>query len=497
MGLGDTYTPWQIVQAMLRAGFPAAELRNGLAISTAESGRRSIKSRTDPNSWGPWQINLSPDAHGSRLTRDQANDLQESTNYAYSLWRAQGWRPWSVYTGGQYQAYLDIPIEPSPGQNQGDERAILARGPQAQALGLGGPSMPTMSLEQAKFIVRNGFMLFPKVSIPGYYEPPTFGLPGLTNSVDSLRTRAEAFISAATEAEIQQKADSILRQLSSSQRTMVTGVSAQTEGGLTAQYDQIERDEAEARRQASTRTAFGLQPTAAPAAPTPEEELTGIVPPPGRRTPGQIISQARSTGDWDSALEELLDMYDDVELLDPTGVDKAINYVLDQIEAKSGIGATNIPYGSTKAGFEASLAVQQGGLDEQRRANIEQEKQSIRAELARLQAGRASQELGARTQLAGSTLPPGTPFVPGYEPGGAASKLFGGYGAPFTPVVPGQVNVSLSPTEGENALMRALAAMGMGTSMGTPGAPTVTQAMPYSPQVAQELAAQAARGPRY
>ena len=146
----------------------------------------------------------------------------------------------------------------------------------------------------------------------------------------------------------------------------------------------------------------------------------------------------------------------------------------------------------------ASEAVAQDQLRAfvERIERMEQEKQAIRTALAGLQARRGEAALGARTQLAGSTLPPGTPFVPGYEPGGAASKLFGGYGAPFTPVQPGQVNVSLAPTEGENALARALAGMSGAPGAGAPGAPTLGQAVPYSPQIASELALQAARGPR-
>lgn len=107
-----------LYNSVIRAGGTPTEARYLAAIAMAESGGRSVKSSVDPNSWGPWQINL--DAH-PQYTVEQAMDPQIAATIALSLARARGsFNDWSMYTNGGYEQYLggdmditDIP--PGPG----------------------------------------------------------------------------------------------------------------------------------------------------------------------------------------------------------------------------------------------------------------------------------------------------------------------------------------------------------------------------------------------
>jgi len=535
VGLGDTYTPSQLAAAMRKAGFPESVISTGVAISFAESGIRGVKSRTDPNSWGPWQINR--DVHN--ISIEAANDLQKSTNYAYKLWKASGWDPWSAYTAGSYQPYLNLPIEGDtlvrtegrPVRFTYSPRQVIRTGQTAQQLGLapGVPAMPNppepfsapFNLDQAKEIIRRAYMLYPEL-MGMTVQPRSTGMEaveagrtggqlnlGFGISSEARRAQAELFINSSSDEAILRMANHAMVNVAPRERLTLSA-------DITPFYNQQEQQQ---KQQAEAEQA--RQSTAG---------ITGYIPQPIEPDPLEGIDPVTATGLYDIMSEVVWDDPDDIFLTmgeiaqwwrdNPDADPIAVSSVLDALgkahaeSIKMQIGTTS-QYTSSKDAFDRTMAenrrqfditsgisqgqldVSRGGLDEQKRANVEQEKQSIRAELARLQAGRASQELGARTALAGSTLPPGTPYVPGYEPGGAASKLFGGYGAPFTPVVPGQVDVSLQPTEGENVLARALAAMSSGGGAGLPGAPTVGQAQPYSTQIAQELATQAMRGPRY
>jgi hypothetical protein len=115
------YTQQQIAAAMRKAGFPKSAIPIGTAVVMAESGGQSIKSSVDPNSWGPWQINL--DAHN--ISREQANNLQSATNYAYQLYQQQGWQPWSAYTSGAYQKFLGGGA-PMPNPEEGPDTSYEA-----------------------------------------------------------------------------------------------------------------------------------------------------------------------------------------------------------------------------------------------------------------------------------------------------------------------------------------------------------------------------------
>jgi len=122
-----TYTPAQVADAMRRAGFPESEIATGVAVATAESGRRSEATnrgtaKTPEYSVGPWQINLN--AHGKAITEDAARDLDTATAYAYRLWKSSGWQPWGVYTAGTYRQYLAATPEPG---SEGPAQKVLAR----------------------------------------------------------------------------------------------------------------------------------------------------------------------------------------------------------------------------------------------------------------------------------------------------------------------------------------------------------------------------------
>lgn len=366
------------------------------------------------------------------------------------------------------------------------------------------PFEAPFTVDQAKEIIRRAYMLYPDKVGAG-------GIPGLVGTmpapggiaVDARRAQAEKTIASLNEDQLLQLADQIMVMSSPKERPTLSA-------GITDFYNQQEQRQKQEAEAAAVRNQFfpGSQP---PAEPDPFEGLDPVTAI-GLR---EIIDQV----DWTDPTDIALAMAEVGQWIIDNPGDEGAYAFLDALskahsEAIKSVTGTQTQYTSTKEAFDRTLAenrrqfgitsgisqgqldVSRGGLEETKRTNVEQEKQSIRAELARLQARRGEAELTARTNLAGSTLPPGTPFVPGYEPGGAAAKLFGGYGAPFTPVQPGQVNVSLAPTEAEHALARALAGMSGGPAMGSPGAPALGQAVPYSPQIANELALQAVRGPR-
>jgi hypothetical protein len=103
---------------MRNAGFPESAIQTGLAVSYGESGWSSGNCNlADANggSYGLWQIN-GIHFYAGGTSKACAFDPQCATNYAYGLWKSQGWNPWGAYTDGRYLQYMGG--APPPGTAQ-------------------------------------------------------------------------------------------------------------------------------------------------------------------------------------------------------------------------------------------------------------------------------------------------------------------------------------------------------------------------------------------
>ncbi len=169
------FSPSQIAAAMRKAGFPEEEIPTGVAIVMAESGGKAIKSNVDPNSWGPWQINL--DAHKD-ISRTQANSLQSATNYAKKLYDASGWGPWTAYTLGTYRQYLNGQ-SPQTGANIGNPRLGTMPGDESLPPMEGGGNQDFWSWIGKAFDFINPFDNQPAKAVP---KTPEQDIPTLTQN---------------------------------------------------------------------------------------------------------------------------------------------------------------------------------------------------------------------------------------------------------------------------------------------------------------------------
>ncbi len=90
-----------------------ADAEVAIAIARAESGLRTeavgdMSLAFNDNgtikgmSCGAFQIRVL----GNRPTCEQLQDLDTNVRYAYGMFKAQGWSPWSVYHSGRYLAFL-------------------------------------------------------------------------------------------------------------------------------------------------------------------------------------------------------------------------------------------------------------------------------------------------------------------------------------------------------------------------------------------------------
>src|ERR1700687_5533663 len=120
--MAQTYTPQQVADAMRAAGFPDSSIPTGVAVATAEAGRRTVRSNVDPTPWGVWQINLDfwgkPNNLNTGISQGCALDLTCSTQAAYQISRGgTNWGPWSAFTSGSYLNFLNLmpSSSPSPG----------------------------------------------------------------------------------------------------------------------------------------------------------------------------------------------------------------------------------------------------------------------------------------------------------------------------------------------------------------------------------------------
>jgi Lysozyme like domain len=117
-GLGapvSVLSPAQIQQLAANAGFSGDDLNTAVAIALAESFPSGNPNSYNPEtsagapagkgSYGLWQIYLAahPEFAGQNLF-----DPQTNANAAYSVYlKAGGFSPWTTYTSGAYQQYLN------------------------------------------------------------------------------------------------------------------------------------------------------------------------------------------------------------------------------------------------------------------------------------------------------------------------------------------------------------------------------------------------------
>lgn len=117
-GLGGL-DPTTIQAYAATAGFTGNDLATAVAIALAESGGNpsavgdtSLAPANGP-SIGLWQINIGSRANPQYASANLA-DPQTNANAAFALYSARGFQPWSTYTNGAYQAFLNaVPSSPA------------------------------------------------------------------------------------------------------------------------------------------------------------------------------------------------------------------------------------------------------------------------------------------------------------------------------------------------------------------------------------------------
>lgn len=98
------------------AGFTGANIDVAVAVALAESGGNPYAhngdSSTGDDSYGLWQINMigsmGPDRRKRFNLSSNADLYDPETNarVAHSLWKSNGWSPWTTYTSGKYKKYM-------------------------------------------------------------------------------------------------------------------------------------------------------------------------------------------------------------------------------------------------------------------------------------------------------------------------------------------------------------------------------------------------------
>ncbi|MDQ3816096.1 MAG: hypothetical protein M3362_00210 [Acidobacteriota bacterium] len=85
-----------------------------LAISQAENGSRKCDRASKPNKngtidYGVFQINSVHLKKGWKLS--ELKDCYKNVDYAYEIYKASGWNPWSTYKNGAYKKFLQLSLK--------------------------------------------------------------------------------------------------------------------------------------------------------------------------------------------------------------------------------------------------------------------------------------------------------------------------------------------------------------------------------------------------
>lgn len=84
--------------------------QTAIAVAKAESGLRpdahNYNPATGDNSYGIFQINLYGSLANSRPAPNKLVDYKFNVEYAYNMWKSQGWTPWGAYTNGSYLNHM-------------------------------------------------------------------------------------------------------------------------------------------------------------------------------------------------------------------------------------------------------------------------------------------------------------------------------------------------------------------------------------------------------
>lgn len=105
------FTDVQLANAAKAAGFsaPKGELMVAVAVALAESGGRNETGDIDVphrgcRSYGPWQVNSCPTY--PRGGPSVLLTLDGNARAAYAVYKAQGWKAWTMHRNGRYSAFI-------------------------------------------------------------------------------------------------------------------------------------------------------------------------------------------------------------------------------------------------------------------------------------------------------------------------------------------------------------------------------------------------------
>lgn len=109
------YTYPQLERLALNAGFSASAAPVAAAIAMAESSGNPQATNHNTNGstdYGLWQINS---VHSGQFGTPGARwyDPQYNAQMAHTLWKSQGFRPWSTYNSGAYHQYVNKSSKPA------------------------------------------------------------------------------------------------------------------------------------------------------------------------------------------------------------------------------------------------------------------------------------------------------------------------------------------------------------------------------------------------
>lgn len=109
------YTYPQLERLALNAGFSASAAPIAAAIAMAESSGNPQATNHNTNGstdYGLWQINS---VHSGQFGTPGARwyDPQYNAQMAHTLWKSQGFRPWSKYNSGAYHQFVNKSSKPA------------------------------------------------------------------------------------------------------------------------------------------------------------------------------------------------------------------------------------------------------------------------------------------------------------------------------------------------------------------------------------------------